>query len=263
MPDLQSVSNSSEDAESDARGMPDLERASEDDGDEGLEVGDWFSEVGDDADEYRDEGWGELDSEASGSSAASSTFCLVASPKDEAAQAAPTFVNNTHARRELYDSGTTRHISPYADDFESLTNIAPRTFTAANQQGFEATGKGDMIISVPNGLDFTKLRLTEVLYSPEVGYTLVSIGRLEDQGLTSTFSQGYCTITTEDGEVIGKIPKSSNGLYRVAHDHDDIAHAADDVETLSVMELHRRMGHIAPRDRAQARRARLRHWRAY
>ncbi|KAI0037752.1 hypothetical protein FA95DRAFT_1459436, partial [Auriscalpium vulgare] len=52
---------------------------------------------------------------------------------------------------ELYDSGTTRHISPYLDDFENYREIPPRRFTAANQQGFAATGVGEMVIDVPNG----------------------------------------------------------------------------------------------------------------
>ena len=84
-----------------------------------------------------------------------------------------------------------------------------------------------------------------MLYSLEVGYTLVLIGRLDSQSLATTFAQGMCTITTKDGKVIGKIPKSANGRYRVTHHDGDTAHAAQDVEELTIMELHRRMGHIA------------------
>ncbi|KZT18238.1 hypothetical protein NEOLEDRAFT_1028705, partial [Neolentinus lepideus HHB14362 ss-1] len=69
------------------------------------------------------------------------------------------------------------------------------------------------------------LRLTEVLYSPEVGYTLISVGRLDEAGFTLTFGQGKCLIQDEDGEVVGEIPRSSKGL---------------------VLELHKRMGHISP-----------------
>ena len=35
-----------------------------------------------------------------------------------------------------------------------------------------AVGMGEMIIDIPNGTDMSKLRLTEVLYSPDMGYTL-------------------------------------------------------------------------------------------
>ncbi|KIN93487.1 hypothetical protein M404DRAFT_94062, partial [Pisolithus tinctorius Marx 270] len=63
----------------------------------------------------------------------------------------------------------------------------PKTFVAANKQSFNATAIGDLIIEVPNGCDVTKLRLTEVLYSPVVGYTLVSVGRLDQLGYSVTF----------------------------------------------------------------------------
>jgi hypothetical protein len=35
---------------------------------------------------------------------------------------------------------------------------------------------GELTIDLPNGADGSKLALTEVLYSPEVGYTLVLVG---------------------------------------------------------------------------------------
>ena len=144
---------------------------------------------------------------------------------------------------ELYDSGTTRHISPYHERFENLVNIPNKSFTAANRQKFIATGVGDMIVKVPNGYDVSRLCLTEVLFSPEVGYTLVSIGRLDELGLSTTFAEGFCTIRGSEGETIGRIPRTSKGLYHVVHEHET-ANAAD--ETVTVMELHRRYGHIAP-----------------
>ena len=50
-----------------------------------------------------------------------------------------------------------------------------------------------MVIEVPNGIDALKLQLTD-LYSPEVSYTLVSIGCLDQCGYTTTFGSGMCTI---------------------------------------------------------------------
>ncbi|OAX30756.1 hypothetical protein K503DRAFT_652234, partial [Rhizopogon vinicolor AM-OR11-026] len=52
---------------------------------------------------------------------------------------------------ELYDSGSTRHISPYRERFATLSEIPPRTFAAANKQLFDATAVGDMVIEIPNG----------------------------------------------------------------------------------------------------------------
>ncbi|KZT19808.1 hypothetical protein NEOLEDRAFT_1032083, partial [Neolentinus lepideus HHB14362 ss-1] len=69
------------------------------------------------------------------------------------------------------------------------------------------------------------LRLTEVLYSPEIGYTLISVGRLDEAGYTLTFGDGKCEIRDEGGDIVGLIPRSSKGL---------------------VAELHKWMGHISP-----------------
>ncbi|TFY51058.1 hypothetical protein EVJ58_g10760 [Rhodofomes roseus] len=150
---------------------------------------------------------------------------------------------------DLYDSGATHHMSPYRDNFVTFTDISPKLLNAANQQHFQATGTGDMIISVPNeSAPATQIRLTKVLYTPALGFTLVSIGCIDDAGYTSTFAGGKLIIADGDGKVIGTIPKSG-GLYLVSHTDrvDGSANAATRVEKLTVMELHRRLGHIAPR----------------
>jgi hypothetical protein len=71
-------------------------------------------------------------------------------------------------------------------------------------------------------VEANQLRLTEVLYSPEVGYTLVSIGRLDDMGFTATFGGGKCVLRGPDGARVGVVPKNSKGLYRVEHEPDSV-----------------------------------------
>ncbi|KAF8546405.1 hypothetical protein OG21DRAFT_1427090, partial [Imleria badia] len=60
---------------------------------------------------------------------------------------------------ELYDSGSTHHLSPYRKHFVSFRTTPPRSFDAANQQSFSATGVGDMLVEVPNGVDVSTIRL--------------------------------------------------------------------------------------------------------
>jgi hypothetical protein len=153
-------------------------------------------------------------------------------------------------RSELYDSGSTRHITPFRDKLTNFVKITPKSFNAANKSSFSVIGCGDMVVDVPSGVDSGKIHLTEVLYSPEVGYTLISIGRLDDAGITTTFSNGTCTMRGPDGEKIGEVPKNGRGLYRVVREPDS-ANAAD--EMLTMMGLHRRMGHIAPNTARKAR----------
>ena len=54
-------------------------------------------------------------------------------------------------KTELYDSGTSCHMSPYRHSFINFILIQRKILTAANGGCFEATGKGDMHISMPVG----------------------------------------------------------------------------------------------------------------
>ncbi|KAG0692189.1 hypothetical protein DFH29DRAFT_882906 [Suillus ampliporus] len=95
---------------------------------------DWFSEVGEDNDND------------------------VPSPVDAVELAAQASDERTETPVvELYDSGSTRHISPYCDQFETLTPIPPKSFAAANKQHFDVMGIGSMIVQVPNGTDVSQL----------------------------------------------------------------------------------------------------------
>ena len=147
-------------------------------------------------------------------------------------------------KAELYDSGCTNHISPYKTDFENLQAIEPHHFRAANKQTFSTIGKGELVIDVPNIRGTTQLRLLEVLYSPEVAYTLVSIGRLDEDCFFATFGGGKCTIRDANEEVVGVVPKILTRIYKVEHE-EGVANEAEERLTLGC--FHRRMGHVSPK----------------
>ena len=144
---------------------------------------------------------------------------------------------------ELYDSGATRHISPFRDNFTSYRVLDPPLFLkAANGQQFPAVGMGNMVVSMPNGSKHSELTLRDVLHAPSVGYTLVSLGALDGLGFHITISGGHLKICSPAGECLAHIAWTAWGLYRVTHEGE----GGYAVEVVSVMELHRRMGHIAP-----------------
>ena len=146
------------------------------------------------------------------------------------------------ARVELYDSGATRHISPFRDDFLTYRPLDPPLYlNAANGQQFPAVGTGTMKVSVPNDDRQSELTLEDVLHAPSVGYTLVSLGALDGMGFRIGIAGGHLDIQSRAGERLACIAKTPRGLYRVSHDGD----GGYAVEVISVMELHRRMGHIA------------------
>jgi len=136
---------------------------------------------------------------------------------------------------ELFDSGATRHISPYKTDFTTYTPLTPPMFlNTANQQRFPAVGTGKLAIHVPNGRGETELILNDTLHAPSVGYILVSLGALDEEGYYAQIGCGYLELDSPRGEHIGHVARTHKRLYKVSH--DESAHA---VEMLTLMELHR------------------------
>ena len=88
---------------------------------------------------------------------------------------------------ELYNSGVSRHMSPYKHKFINFIPIQRKVLTAADGGHFEATGKGDMHIMMPNGKSTTRILLKDVLYAPKMGITLVSIGKIDSAGYAALF----------------------------------------------------------------------------
>ncbi|KIM81699.1 hypothetical protein PILCRDRAFT_8388 [Piloderma croceum F 1598] len=120
MPDLKSVSNSSD--FSSVCSHEDVEDS--DDGD------DWFSVVDEDLDSPWGDGW--ETEELSGIEDEDNSFFNVDLDSDSAAYVGTDDSHVTVPRTELYDSGTTRHLSPYHEMFNNFTEIPLRTFNATN-----------------------------------------------------------------------------------------------------------------------------------
>lgn len=93
-----------------------------------------------------------------------------------------------------------------------------------------------MCIEVPNGMVSLKLYLTEVLFSPKVGYMLVSIRWLNQCSYTTTFGGGSCTIWDENDSIMGQIPCSPQGICCISINPTKSASVA--VETLCTHKPH-------------------------
>ena len=146
-------------------------------------------------------------------------------------------------RVELYDSGATQHISPYKTDFTSYSPLSPPIFlNTANQQRFPAIGHGTLAIRVPNGDTKLELTLHGALHAPTVGCTLISVAALNEEGYHAHIGAGHLELTSPQGECIRHIPRTQGRRYKVVHVQD----SANAIKPVSVMELHQRLGHIAP-----------------
>ena len=145
------------------------------------------------------------------------------------------------------DSGTSRHYSPDRDAFINYSPINNTTITTADGRKLKALGKGNVWIELPNGAKRTKTILKEAIHAPDMAFTLISVGQLDDAKCSATFSGGMCTIRNPSGRTMATIP-CANGLYRVTAPEDPptVNYASIAMVKLTISEAHWKLGHIAP-----------------
>ena len=147
---------------------------------------------------------------------------------------------------DLYDSGATRHMSGFIHKFVNFIKIDPIPITAADKRTFQAIGKGDMYVNIPNkSRTNSQILLKDVLYAPSMGVTLVSISKIASAGSTVVFTGNFCRIYNKNRVMIGEI-KVKGGLYRVHYSASGVeGYSVQTNEILTVDELHRRLGHVS------------------
>ena len=149
-------------------------------------------------------------------------------------------LTSTRPEVELYDSGATRHMSPFPHRFSNLRSIPPHPIHAANDKIFYAIGTGDLKINIPNGASSTPVTLKDALYAPDMSMTVISINRIVNAGYSVAFEPEGCLIKTRAGKILGVIPQK-NGLCKVEH----ALVAAAVAEQVDILTVHRRLGHIS------------------
>ena len=104
-----------------------------------------------------------------------------------------------------------------------------------------------MRIELLNGTKHTKTILKEAIHAPDMAFTLISVGWLDDAKCSATFSGGMCTIRNPSGCTMATIP-CTNGLYHVTAPEDPptVNYASIAMVKLTISEAHRKLGHIAP-----------------
>jgi hypothetical protein len=142
---------------------------------------------------------------------------------------------------ELYNSGASRHMSPFGKKFTNYKSIPPRPITAADKWIFYAVGTGDLRIKVPNGKSSTPIVLKDVLHAPDLGITIVSISQITWSGCKVIFNADVCHIFNKVRNPIGEICTNKHSLYKAEHTY--VASIPD--EWVDIMTMHRCLMHIA------------------
>ena len=87
-------------------------------------------------------------------------------------------------KTELYNLGA----SAYRDQLENLVFIVSKSIATTDKHYFQATGKCNLCINIPNGKTTSSILLMDILYYPKTSLTLVSIPKLVDFSFHSHFT---------------------------------------------------------------------------
>ena len=112
---------------------------------------------------------------------------------------------NNSVETELYDSGASRHMSPYRSRFENYKQIEGKSITAADKRIFQAVGVGNLRVKIPNGENTTTILLKDVLHAPDLGLTLVSISCAAAAGYSLLFRGPFYRIFDPKQKLVGEI----------------------------------------------------------
>jgi Pol polyprotein, beta-barrel domain len=135
-------------------------------------------------------------------------------------------------------------MSPNHHRFTTFKEIPPQPIAAADKTMFNAVGIGNMSISIPNGTTANQVMVKDVLYCPELAFTLISLAHCDKAGFAVLLRNEHCIIHDPKGATVGKI-LLKDGLYKVKHGaHTKTANPAQMI--WSIDELHGQMGHISP-----------------
>src|SRR6266850_387777 len=166
------------------------------------------------------------------------------------ADAAATAVGRSPAQAEhgqpkpttkLYNSGASRHMSPFGEHFINYRMILPCPITAADKRIFYAVGTRDLRIEVPNGKSSTPIILKDVLHALDMGITIVVINCITKAGYTVLFDHECCKIQDKNHKHVRNIPVSITRLYKV----ECVYTAALRPKCVDLAMLHRQLTHIA------------------
>src|SRR5436305_6069249 len=108
------------------------------------------------------------------------------------------------------DSRATDHLCSSRTTFSTLRGLpAPVPIRMGNNTTAIATGKGIVILGNKNHA----LRLTNVLFVPDIRYNLLSVGRLDNSHYNVLFGRGKCSVFDQGGKTLA-VAYLNGGLYQ-------------------------------------------------
>lgn len=146
--------------------------------------------------------------------------------------------NKTH--KWIVDSGASAHMTSDRDLFCSYECVNPFSVQIGDKPRLEVPGKGNIAVSIGPDNSSKSFLLQDVLYVPDLKYSLLSVGVLVDRGYLVTFNESGVHVR-KNGNVVLRGPKE-RGIFSITttprtHDHGTACVADLDV-------WHQRFGHV-------------------
>ena len=92
------------------------------------------------------------------------------------------------------DSSASSHYCPNRTKFQNYWPLDNHNITTVDRWTLKAVGIGDVHIELPNGSKWMPALLKDAVYSPEMVFTLISVGCLDKANCAVNFQKGMCTI---------------------------------------------------------------------
>ena len=113
----------------------------------------------------------------------------------------------------IADSGATAHICSNRSWFSDLKPLnPPRALAVGDDRTTDIIGTGTVNIVSQVGDNQVQAMIKDVLLVPELSTNLISIGKLDEKGFTSTFSDGKITLN-KTGKPVAQGSRMGNNLW--------------------------------------------------
>jgi hypothetical protein len=133
------------------------------------------------------------------------------------------------------DSGCSKHMNGYKDNFLSISKIKIGNVTFGNDEPGKIKGKG--MVSLSN----SKGKYRYVLLVDGIKHNLLSVSQMYDRVCEVVFTSKYCNINSvNSGQVVVKGRRTDNNVYVLKEDREECHLRKHDESWL----WHRRLGHL-------------------
>ena len=110
------------------------------------------------------------------------------------------------------DVGASSHMTGMRSYFKSIDENQRGSIKFGDESSISFQGKGSIIVNYSNR---EELKLDGVLCVPTLKVNILSLGKLDDDGFTSTLGGGILSIFDNKGNVFARIQKSRGSMYLV------------------------------------------------